>query len=139
MDSPCIKQTVCKVFKIFQCGKYLVAYVKSVWNKEHMGVICNITSLSNSSQALVLQDQCLGNRYLSCLDFTYNYEQMSGIFVPCTLKGHYSCNAYFTFPLHGGHFILRNKFATCWNKLFPFKSCPHFKINSISGSFSNQW
>ena len=27
MDSPCIKQTVCKVFKIFQCGKYLVAYV----------------------------------------------------------------------------------------------------------------
>ena len=27
MDSPCIKQTVCKVFKIFQCGKYLIAYV----------------------------------------------------------------------------------------------------------------
>ena len=27
MDSPCIKQTVCKVLKIFQCGKYLVAYV----------------------------------------------------------------------------------------------------------------
>ena len=27
MDSPCIKQTVCKVFKIFQCGMYLVAYV----------------------------------------------------------------------------------------------------------------
>ena len=30
MDSPCIKQTVCKVFKIFQCGKYLVAYVLKV-------------------------------------------------------------------------------------------------------------
>ena len=27
MDSPCIKQTVCKVLKIFQYGKYLVAYV----------------------------------------------------------------------------------------------------------------
>ena len=27
MDSPCIKQTVCKVLKIFQHGKYLVAYV----------------------------------------------------------------------------------------------------------------
>ena len=27
MDSPCIKQTVCKVLNIFQCGKYLVAYV----------------------------------------------------------------------------------------------------------------
>ena len=27
MDSPCIKQNVCKVLKIFQYGKYLVAYV----------------------------------------------------------------------------------------------------------------
>ena len=27
MDSPCIKQNVCKVLKIFQLGKYLVAYV----------------------------------------------------------------------------------------------------------------
>ena len=27
MDSPCIKQTACKVLKIFQYGKYLVAYV----------------------------------------------------------------------------------------------------------------
>ena len=27
MDSPCIRQIVCKVLKIFQHGKYLVAYV----------------------------------------------------------------------------------------------------------------
>ena len=27
MDSPCFKQTVCKVLNIFQHGKYLVAYV----------------------------------------------------------------------------------------------------------------
>ena len=27
MDSPCIKQTVCKVLNIFQHGRYLVAYV----------------------------------------------------------------------------------------------------------------
>ena len=27
MDSPCIKQTVCKVLNRFQHGKYLVAYV----------------------------------------------------------------------------------------------------------------
>ena len=27
MDSPCIKQIVCKVLKIFQYGKYLVAHV----------------------------------------------------------------------------------------------------------------
>ena len=36
MDSPCIKQTVCKVLKIFQYGKYLVAYVlKSEWSWGH--------------------------------------------------------------------------------------------------------
>ena len=33
MDSPCIKQTVCKVLKIFQYGKYLVAYVLKVVTK----------------------------------------------------------------------------------------------------------
>ena len=27
MDSPYLKQTVCKVLKIFQYGKYLVAYL----------------------------------------------------------------------------------------------------------------
>ena len=32
MDSPCIKQTVCKVLKIFQHGKYLVAYVLNAKN-----------------------------------------------------------------------------------------------------------
>ena len=33
MDSPCIKQSVCKVLKIFQHGKYLVAYVlKAIWS-----------------------------------------------------------------------------------------------------------
>ena len=31
MDSPCIKQTVCKVLKIFQYGKYLVAYVLNMF------------------------------------------------------------------------------------------------------------
>ena len=31
MDSSCIKQTVCKVLKIFQHGKYLVAYVLKIF------------------------------------------------------------------------------------------------------------
>ena len=38
MDSPCIKQTVCKVLKIFQYGKYLVAYVLKaycLWSGVH--------------------------------------------------------------------------------------------------------
>ena len=34
-------------------------------------------------KALVLQDECFGNNYSPFLDFTRNYEQMSGIFVPC--------------------------------------------------------
>ena len=35
MDSPCIKQTVCKVLKIFQYGKYLVAYVLNAQYLKH--------------------------------------------------------------------------------------------------------
>ena len=30
MDSPCIKQTICKVLNRFQHGKYLVAYVLKI-------------------------------------------------------------------------------------------------------------
>ena len=36
MDSPCIKQTVCKVLKIFQHGKYLVAYVLKLLTEHHL-------------------------------------------------------------------------------------------------------
>ena len=41
---------------------------KGVCNKEHKGVI---------------QDECFMKNYSSFLDFTGNYERMSGIFVPC--------------------------------------------------------
>ena len=34
MDSPCIKQTVCKLLKIFQYGKYLVAYVLKHFSRQ---------------------------------------------------------------------------------------------------------
>ena len=37
MDGPCIKQTVCKVLKIFQYGKYLVAYVLKVETGRYLG------------------------------------------------------------------------------------------------------
>ena len=36
MDSPCIKQTVCEVLKIFQYGKYLVAYVLKLPTEHHL-------------------------------------------------------------------------------------------------------
>ena len=40
MDSPCIKQTVCKVLKIFQHGKYLVAYVlKNAQSGKHVAKV----------------------------------------------------------------------------------------------------
>ena len=60
---------------------------KSVCNKENKRVICNMTSSSSSFQSThsvgLVQDECFGKNYSSFLDFTRNYEQMSGIFVPC--------------------------------------------------------
>ena len=58
-----------------------------VCNKEHKGFICNMT-LSNSSQSTRPTGRVLWKNYLSFLDFTGNYEQMSGIFVPCRVPTH---------------------------------------------------
>ena len=58
MDSPCIKQTVCKVLKIFQYGKYLVAYVLNFMRKirrqhEHlMGKKQNKNKRANKFKAI---------------------------------------------------------------------------------------
>ena len=46
-----------------------------------MGVMCNMTSSSNLSY----RTSALGRITRPFLDFTCNYERMSGIFVPCTL------------------------------------------------------
>ena len=54
---------------------------KSVCNKEHKGVIRLPGVIL--PKALVLQDECFGKNYSFLLDFTCNYEQTSGIFVPC--------------------------------------------------------
>ena len=56
---------------------------KSACNKEHKRVTCNMTSSSNSSQSTHPVEQMFGKNYSSFLDFTHNYEQTSGIFVPC--------------------------------------------------------
>ena len=48
----------------------------------YKGVICNMTSSSNSSQSTFPTGRVLGNNYSTFLDFTLNYEQTSGIFVP---------------------------------------------------------
>ena len=63
--------------------KHMHLSFKSVCNKEHKGEICNRTSLSNSSQSTRPVGRVLGKNYLSFLDVTRNYEQTSGIFVPC--------------------------------------------------------
>ena len=62
--------------------KHMHLPFKSVCNKEHKGVIWNMTSSSNSSQALVQLEECFVKNYSSFLDFTHNYERTSGIFVP---------------------------------------------------------
>ena len=62
--------------------KHVHLSFKSVCNKEHKGVIWNLTSSSNSSQSTRPTWRVLGKNYLSFLDFTRNYERTSGIFVP---------------------------------------------------------
>ena len=55
MDSPYLKQTVCKVLKIFQYGKYLVAYVlkgKSGVYKEKKASILALFDLHSSCEDL---------------------------------------------------------------------------------------
>ena len=59
---------------------------KSVCNKEHKGVIWLPRVIL--PKALVLQDECFDKNHLSFLDFTRNYEQASGIFVPCNTLSH---------------------------------------------------
>ena len=62
--------------------KHMHLSFKSVCNKEHKGVICKMTSSSDSSQSTHPLGQVLGKNYSSFLDFARNYEPTSGIFVP---------------------------------------------------------
>ena len=86
MHSKCLQFQGTKIFKYCTCPAGRVIYnfhlhckhmslsFKSVCNKEHKGVICNMTSSSNSFQSF-------GKNYLSFLDFTRNYVRTSGIFI----------------------------------------------------------
>ena len=71
-----------KTYNFHSSCKHMHLSFKSVCNKEHKRVICNMTSSSNSSQ--------IGKNYLPFLDFTRNYERTSGIFVPWPLSFHHS-------------------------------------------------
>ena len=62
--------------------KHMHLSFKSVCNKEHKGVICNMTSSRNSSQRTRPTGRVLWNNYLFFLDLTRNYERMSEFFVP---------------------------------------------------------
>ena len=62
--------------------KHMHLSFKSVCNKEQKGVICNMTSLSNSLQSTRPTGRVLWEEFLVLVDFTRNYEPMSGIFVP---------------------------------------------------------
>ena len=74
MDSPCIKQTVCKVFKIFQCGKYLVAYVHKWvlrWYQTHQHISKKLPSFDTfkNRSKLIYFDK--NNRTLPCFLKSY--------------------------------------------------------------------
>ena len=87
---------------------------KSICNKEHKGVICNTTSPSNPSQSTCPTGRVLGKNYSSFLDFTRNYERMSGIFVACkyllTLCMLVTCHRLLTLA----KIILFKKTQTVW-------------------------
>ena len=72
--------------------KHMHLSFKSVCNKEHKGVIYNMTSSSYSSQSTHPTGRVLGKSYSSFLDFTRNYKWTSGIFVPW--------DRYFKHPKH---------------------------------------
>ena len=66
--------------------KHMHLSFKSLCNKEHKGVIYNMTSSSYSFQSTRLSGWVLGKNHLSFLDFTCNYERTSGIFLPCLVE-----------------------------------------------------
>ena len=69
-------------YKFHLSCKHMYLSFKRVCNKEHKGVICNMTSLSNYSQSTHPTGRVFEKNYSSFLDFTRNYERTSGIFVP---------------------------------------------------------
>ena len=85
----CEQRRVCRGQKCFNIAlihfhsssKHMHLCFKRVYNKEHKGVICNMTSSSNSSQSTHSVGRGLGKNYSSFLDFTHNNKLTSGIFV----------------------------------------------------------
>ena len=65
--------------------KHMHLSFKSICNKEHTGVMCNITSSSNCSQCTCPIGRVLWEELLVLSNFTRNYEWTRGIFVPCTV------------------------------------------------------
>ena len=53
---------------------------------KNTGVICNMTSVSNSFQSSCPIGRVLGKNYLSFLGFTRNYKRTSGIYAPCSFE-----------------------------------------------------
>ena len=58
MDSPCIKQTVCKVLNIFQHGKYLVEYVLKADTTPH-SLVYGLDFLSQNTPIVRKDESCL--------------------------------------------------------------------------------
>ena len=74
----CTRPTGWVTYNFHASCKHTHLALKCVCNKEHKGLPRVILP-----KALILQDECFGKNNSSFLDFTRNYEGMSGIFVPC--------------------------------------------------------
>ena len=66
------------------CNRMHLSF-KGVCNKEHMGVICNMTSLSNSSKSTRPIGRVLGKNYSSFLDFALKLQEDEWNFCPLYL------------------------------------------------------
>ena len=63
--------------------KHMHLSFKSICNKEHKGVICNMTSSSNFPLSTRPTGRVLWEELLVFLDFTHNNQRTNGIFDPC--------------------------------------------------------
>ena len=128
-------------YNFHSSGNHMHLSFKSICNKEHKGVICNMPSLSNSSQSTRPTGRVLGKNYSSFLDFTRNYERTSGIFVPWFYDMHFlpysdhtrfRHNEIITEKERKSYFGVPLRSDTLWSQVY--RSHPLWAINLVSAS-----
>ena len=95
-----------------------------------MGVICNMTSPSNSSQSTCPtgQDECFVKNYPSFSDFTLNYDRTSVIFSP----GYKTFNAQQSTQLNMKFIVLVNVTMPAITGILTFSSMINYTSKTAS-------